>query len=44
MLDQEVTPEFELVKGQFKTERHQWKCEQKVMLSYLQVHSNTLKS
>ena len=44
VLHQEVTPKFALAKGQFKTERDQWKCEQKVMLSHLQDHKNTLKS
>ena len=43
-LYQKVAPKFELVKGQFKTERDQWKSEQKVMLSYLQAHNNTLES
>ena len=43
-LYQEVTPKFALVKGQFKTGRDKWKCEQRVMLSHLQDHQNTLKS
>ena len=42
-LYREVTPKFALVKGQFKTEKDKWKCEQKVMLSHLQDHKNTLK-
>ena len=43
-LYQEVTPKFALVKGQFKTGRDKWKCEQRVMLPHLQHHKNTLKS
>ena len=43
-LYREVAPKFALVKGQFKTEKDNWKCEQKVMLSHLQDHKNTLKS
>ena len=43
-LYQEVTPKFALVKGQFKTGRGKWKCEQRVMLSHLQDHKNMLKS
>ena len=43
-LYQEVTPKFALGKGQFKTGRDKWKCEQRVMLSHLQDHKDTLKS